>query len=142
MFVKESQFEKTLLEILDKDRKDIVSQFRPFNSLRLTVDIKSNYNNLEEWRELKIIYYKDDSNSIQNLWKGIGKTRLMQKLSEKLLINHKIPISTILTIPNFDFDQFHKDIREAIIELVPIELLNYENILIFVKSTNTVDSHE
>ena len=63
MFANESLFEKTLLEILDKDRKEIVSQFRPFNSLRLTVDIKSDYNNLEEWRELKIIYYKDKSKS-------------------------------------------------------------------------------
>ncbi len=48
MFTKESHFEKQLLEILEKDRTKIVSQFKPFDSLRLTVDIKSLDYNSEE----------------------------------------------------------------------------------------------
>ena len=58
----------------------------------------------------------------------------MQKLIEKILLERMNSIRTILTIPNFDYNQINKDIKEVISELVQLELLNNKNELIMLNS--------
>ena len=110
---------------LKKTRKNIITQYRPFNNLRLTVDIKSQFKGIEEWRELKIIEYKGKGRSLQNLWKGIGKVKIMQRLTNKLGTDSKLDIMNILTIPELDFNSLHNEIKEMVISMVPFEIFTH-----------------
>ena len=58
----------------------------------------------------------------------------MQKLSEKILLERKNSIRTILTIPNIDYNQINKDIKKVVSELVQLKLLNNKNELIMLNS--------
>lgn len=123
MYTNESVFEEKVISVLKEDRKNIERQYRPFKELNYSVDLKSIFNNMEEWRELKIIYYKNKSKSIQNLWKGFGKVILMQDLARKLLEEKSYPVDNILTIPEFDFSRIPKSVIDSMTSVILIEKL-------------------
>ena len=101
MYSNEAVFVDEVVKILEKDRVIIEKHYRPFKNFKYSVDIKSIIKDIEEWRELKIIYYKGKLKSIQNLWKGFGKTLLMQDLADKEIESKEFTIKSILTIPEY-----------------------------------------
>lgn len=123
MYTNESVFEEKVISVLKEDRKNIERQYRPFKELNYSVDLISIFNNMEEWRELKIIYYKNKSKSIQNLWKGFGKVILMQDLARKLLEENSYPVDNILTIHEFDFSRIPKSVIDSMTSVILIEKL-------------------
>lgn len=129
MFAKESLFEDHLINLLKESRSLIVRQFRPFSGLKLSIDLKSHYNQLEEWRELKIIYYTPNNRNLQNLWKGIGKVEILRRLAETLFEDEPRNIKNILSIPQFDFSKLNEEISSAIIDLVNLEVVSFNEIV-------------
>ncbi len=109
-FQSEENFQYKVLNILKKTRSAIESPFRPFTFLNLEIDIKCINNDREEWRELKILYYHPSSKrNIQNLWKGIGKVKLMERLSERFRNDQVI---NFLTLSETDFSQLPKSNKD------------------------------
>lgn len=123
MYSNEAAFEVDVISVLSSNRENIAKQYQPIKTLKYRVDVKSIFNNIEEWRELKIIYYKDKSKSIQNLWKGFGKVILLQDLASKTLAKPVYPIVNILTIPEFDFNNIPRLVINSIISITFLEKL-------------------
>ncbi|MCY3414318.1 MAG: hypothetical protein INQ03_21915 [Candidatus Heimdallarchaeota archaeon] len=122
MWAKEKDFQSHLVRLLEKTHVDIEEEFFPFDFINLSVDIKATFNEIEEWRELKLIIYQDKGRSIQNLWKGIGKVLIMRKL-RKSHLSEQLG-DNILSLPSDDFNSIAQEIQNVITELVKIELVN------------------
>jgi len=138
MWNTEKDFQDHLINLLEMSREEIITDFVPFGFVNLSVDIKSLFKNIEEWRELKILYYGQSSRYIQNLWKGIGKVRIMQKLSQIYLTETDFSILNILSLPEKDFEDLPTEIQRIVIELVSVELVNSANF--YWKSEKKEDS--
>ncbi len=133
MYSTEAVFEEEVIKVLKKDHSDIETQYRPFSDLSYSVDIKSIFKDIEEWRELKIIFYKDKGRSIQNLWKGFGKVILMQDLVNKIIEKKTISVNNILTLPEYDLNKIPEKVINSMVSIINIEKLVDEDIKYLAK---------
>ncbi len=127
MWLSEKEFQIHLIQLLYDSRLEIEVEYRPFEDLRVSVDIKAinrtdNVDDIEEWRELKIINYKGKGRSIQNLWKGLGKVSMMQDLAEQYF--EELKINNILSLARDDFHTLSPKIQQIVQKKVSLELVS------------------
>ena len=68
----EEEFQKHMVKLLKSSRTLIEEEYRPFNFAEFTVDIKSLFNQLEEWRENTRTRITDITKRVQRLESKYG----------------------------------------------------------------------